>query len=241
MVAVIVAGGRGERMRALARGIPKPMLPINGRPLLEHQLRWLRKNGFRRIFLCLGYRGNSIRRHFKDGGAWGVCLRYRLEKRPLGTAGCVRPLSSQLRRSFLVVYGDLYARMGLDALQCAHQKNRRDPRCLGTLVLKNTDHPSDSDLAAVNSRGRILRFFNKPHAHPPRTRLANAAVYLLEPKICSLIPSGRSSDFARDIFPNALARGHRLYGHRTRGLLQDIGTPGRYREAQKTAQRRGLG
>ena len=228
MKAIIVAGGKGERMGSLTRTLPKVMLPVQGKPLLELQIRWLRSQGFRHIFLALGYRAEDIRAYFQDGKKLGVRIEYSVEKKPLGTAGAVKKLQHKLRESFLVVYGDILIRIPLKPVLAVHAKARKRKDYYGTLVLQHSDHPQDSDLVQWGENSFITRFINKPHRTAPHTDLSNAAVYVLHPRIFGLIPPGRSTDFAHDIFPNVLSRHGKLHGYITKDLLHDIGTPERY-------------
>jgi NDP-sugar pyrophosphorylase family protein len=192
------------------------MLAVRGKPLLEHQLLWLKGQGFSEITLCLGHKADVVRGHFGDGTKWGVRLTYSVEKQPRGTAGCVLDLKT--KDDLLIVYGDLYIETELASLLDIHA---RHPEFAATLGLIRSDHPQDSDLARVEG-DRIVEIYRGGDGS-----LALAAVWLVRSDILKLIPADRPSDFGRDIFPAALAAGTPLGGCVMTGLLADLGTPER--------------
>ena len=223
--AAIVAGGRGARMAPATDHIPKPMLAIGGKPILEHQISWLKASGFSKIFLCLGYKADAVRSFFGDGHGWGMSLRYSIETSPRGTAGAVRDLLPMIKADdILVVYGDLYVSMDCRKLLDYH----RSHAAAATLVVCETDHPFDSDLARLEG-DRITGFFR---AKPGEAyeNLACAAVWIVRRRLLDLVPKDTQSDFGRDIFPRALASGEVLMAYRTSEQVVDLGTPER-REA----------
>lgn len=206
-------------MRPATDAVPKPMLPLGGKPLLEHQLLWLKAAGFREAFLCLGYKAEAVRDHFGDGSALGVALRYQVEKTPRGTAGAVKDLG--LEEDLLVVYGDLYVDMDCGKLLDFHASHAG----AATLVLRQTDHPYDSDLARVE--GEKITGFYRAKPGEPTDRLGLAAVWVVRPGLMEFVPRDRPSDFGKDIFPKALAAGETLLGYRTEETVADLGTPER--------------
>ncbi|MFA6002681.1 MAG: nucleotidyltransferase family protein, partial [Elusimicrobiota bacterium] len=152
--AVIVAGGRGVRMRPWTDDMPKPMMPVAGKPMLEHQLEWLRGAGVRRVVMCLGYKAEAVKDHFGDGRRWGLRVDYQVESAPRGTAGCVRDAWPILGGDVLVTYGDIFIDMNLAALEECHRRGG----AAATLVLADTDHPYDSDLVRMDGE-RITGFY----------------------------------------------------------------------------------
>jgi NDP-sugar pyrophosphorylase family protein len=219
--AVIVAGGRGERMRPWTDRVPKPMIPVAGRPLLEHQLDWLKRSGVREAIMCLGYKAEVVREHFTDGSRWGLRLDYHVETSPRGTAGCVRDAWPGIRGEALIVYGDIFVDIDLAGLLAAH----RGARAAATLVLAETDHPYDSDL--VRMKEGLVAGFYRAKPGEPCDPLACAAAWVVTGRLMDLVPDDKPSDFGRDIFPLALARGERLAGFCTKDLIADLGTPER--------------
>lgn len=219
--AAIVAGGLGTRMRAFSDK-PKAMLDIAGKPLLERQLEWLKAAGVTEIFLCLGYKADVVRAYFGDGRRWGLKLDYRVETAPRGTAGAVRDIKESVRGDLLVVYGDIHVAMDCGKLLDFHRA-RAD--AAATLVVCATDHPFDSDL--VKADGDKITGFFRPKPGDSFENLAAAAVWVVRPALLEKVPAGAPSDFGRDVFPQAVARGETLLAYRTDEALDDVGTPER--------------
>src|SRR5437867_1550574 len=149
--AIILAGGRGTRLKDRLGDLPKPMIPIGGRPLLEHQLELLRSYGFSDVLLFVHYRADLIKAHFGDGTKWGMRLRYVIEREPLGTAGAVLAGFDSLADRFVVLYGDTMVNVDLQRLWKTHEQAQPD----ATLLLHPNDHPMDSDLVEIDAASRI--------------------------------------------------------------------------------------
>lgn len=221
MIAVaIVAGGLGERMRSVSRTLPKPMLPVGDKPLLEHQLEWLKASGFREATLCVGYQADAVSGYFGDGARLGMKLSYSVESRPRGTAGAVRDMPAS-EGDILVVYGDLFVDMDCRRLLEFHAARPG----AATVVVCETDHPQDSDLVELEGE-RVARFYRAREGEPCGN-LALAAVWVVRPELLRRVPADRPSDFGRDVFPAALAAGERLNAYRTAETVVDAGTPAR--------------
>ncbi len=208
---------------------PKVMLPVQGKPILEHQIEWLKKHGFNDIFLCLGYRADKIQEYFGDGSRWGVRLAYRVETEPRGTAGAIADLGPLIEDDLLVVYGDLFLEMDCGKLLEFHAGHDG----LATLVVRETDHPEDSDLVEADGADRVLRVARRK-AGNISGNLGCAAVWVVRKALLERVPEDRPSDFARDIFPAAVAGGDKLMAYRTDEPVMDIGTPARYEAFLKT-------
>ncbi|HNQ89708.1 MAG TPA: HAD-IIIA family hydrolase [Verrucomicrobiota bacterium] len=224
--AVILAGGLGTRLRERLGDLPKPMIPIGGRPLLDHQLALCRRHGFDEVLILAGHRGSTIREYVGDGSRWGVGVRLCIEPEARGTAGAVVGVESALAPRYLVVYGDEMLGVDLDRLWRAHAERE----AAATLLLHPNDHPLDSDLVEVDDADWIVGFHPRPHpAGALHANLVNAALYVIERG--ALAPwkgHGGILDFGRDVFPELKARGGRLYGYRSSEYIKDIGTPERY-------------
>ncbi len=222
MKAVILAGGKGTRL-GLA-DLPKPMVPLAGKPLLEWQIRLLARYNIREIFLLTGFLAEKIEAYFGDGSAWGVRLHHVREATPLGTAGALRQLAGRLTERFLVLYGDVVMDMDFEALLDFDAQ----AESLGTLLVHPNDHPYDSDLVETGPGDHVTRFLSKPH--PPGLRyrnLVNAAVYVLSPEVFRFIKPDVSSDFGKAVFPQLLAEGGTLRVYASPEYVKDLGTPDR--------------
>jgi D,D-heptose 1,7-bisphosphate phosphatase len=224
--AIILAGGKGTRMGQLTTEIPKPLLLIGDKPVLEHQINLLKQYGITSITLLVNYLKDQIISLFDDGSRLGVSINYFEEKEPLGTVGGIKALEDSLHEEFLVLYGDVMINMHLERLIHFHYKNNSE--C--TLVLHSNDHPADSDLVGTDNDGRVMRFYPKPH--DPKSyypNLVNAGAYILSPSIFPFLEKGKKADFGRDIFPLIFSK-IKMYGYNTSEYLKDMGTPERLKE-----------
>jgi len=229
MQLIILAGGKGTRMGELARQLPKPMLPIAGKPLLEHQIALARRYGITDVILLTGHLGDMIEDYFGDGAEFGVRIRYHREASPLGTAGALKEIEPWIEDDFLVFYGDIVMDVALDRLTAFHRAHRP----LATLVVHPNNHPHDSDLLAMDAAGRITGFFPKPRPSGVYYRnLVNAALYVLSPELLRAIPLGQFADLGRDIFPALVQGGAPVFGYNTPEYLADVGTPERFRKVE---------
>lgn len=219
MRCVIVAGGKGTRLGLT--GIPKPMVPIRGIPLLEYQVRMVRQHGCTDILVLAGHLADVIIEHFGDGSRLGVRFEYLIEPTPLGTGGALLHARDRLQEDFLVLYGDVFFDMNLSALFAFH----RSRGAMGTLVVHPNSHPHDSDLVEVAEDGTIAAFHPKPHrAGEDLPNLVNAALYVLTREIFDHIPRSAPSDLGKDVFPSVVAGGGRLCAYPTPEYIKDIGT-----------------
>ena len=154
----ILAGGQGTRLRERAGDLPKPMVPLVGRPILDHQLDLCRVHGFRRILLLVHYNHEAIRAHVGDGSRYGLSVEYAVESTPRGTAGALGDALPRLADTFLVLYADTYLDVDLGRIREAHAQRRAD----ATLFVHPNDHPQDSDLVEVDEEGFVAAL------HPSR-------------------------------------------------------------------------
>ena len=223
MKTVIIAGGKGTRLKDIAKDIPKPMVPINGKPILEYQIELAKRYGLKDFIILTGHLGEQIEEYFGNGAKWGVQIAYFREPMPLGTAGCVKEIEAQLKDDFLVFYGDTIMDIDLERLITFHKQHQ----ALGSLFLHPNDHPYDSDLVEINDEKLVTNFLPKAMNGYYRN-LVNAALYVLSPKIFKYIEKGISADFGKQVFPKALANGEKLYGYVSPEYIKDMGTPDRY-------------
>jgi histidinol-phosphate phosphatase family protein len=222
MKVVFLNGGKGTRLGL--QGIPKPMVPVAGRPLLERLLAVARGAGFDDLVFLNGHLAEVIEEHFGNGENFGVRIQHIREAEPVGTAGAVRDARKLLVEPFIVLYGDILIDVDLRHLADAHARSK----AMATLLVHPNDHPHDSDLVAADTRGRIQKFLSKPHAKGAvLPNLVSAALYVLDPAAIDHVPSTGSADWGHDVFPAMLSAGRHLNAYRSIEYAKDIGTPSR--------------
>lgn len=233
--AVVIAGGKGTRMAQAFPGLCKPMIPIDGKPVIERLIDTYSRQGIKRFLITIGHLGHQIRDHLGDGSRYGVSVDYFEETRPLGTAGAFPALKAWINESsFFVFYADTVGDVSLARMSAFHFDTGAD----ASILVHPNDHPYDSDLIELADDGRVAVVHAKPHPHELEVRnLVNGALYLFNPSVLTLIPDGKAVDFGRDLFP-AWAKQMRLYGYRSPEYLKDMGSPCR-REEVETAVRSG--
>ena len=229
MKALVLAAGRGTRLRPLTDSIPKVMIPFAGKPLLEYVVRLLTRHGFDDLVINLHHLPQVISDHFGDGRAWGVSITYSLEDDLLGTAGTARQVADFFDRPFLVYYGDNLTNFDLSDLWQTHQC----AGALATLGLVRMDDPTTRGIIGLDAHHRINRFAEKPRPDQVFDNYwVNAGIYALQPEILDHIPPDTPCDFS-EVFADLLAAGRPLHGHPLRGQLLSTDTPARYRHARQ--------
>lgn len=215
-------------MRPLTLECPKPMVPLGGRPLLEHLVNLLSQHGIREIAINLHYKPEAIVRHFGSGDQFGVSITYSNEEQLLGSAGAARLLDWYFTEPFVVLYGDVMTDVDLSALvEWHHAKGG-----LATLALYEVDDPGRCGVVELDTDGRIMRFVEKPLPGAEPSNLANAGIYVLDPSLLRLVPRNQPADFGKDLFPAALKLGLPIYGRSASGYVLDIGSVERYAQAE---------
>ena len=227
MKAVVMAGGEGTRLRPLTSNQPKPMVPIVGKPCMEHIVELLREHGFNDVIVTVAFLPQAIRSYFGDGESLGVNIEYSVEESPLGTAGSVRLAADKLDDTFLVISGDALCDFDLGKLVKFHQKRQ----AAVTIGLKSVENPLEFGIVVTDDEGRIERFLEKPSWGQVFSDTINTGVYVLEPEVLQHIPTGRPFDFSKELFPLLLEMGRPLYGMSMEGYWQDIGNLDQYRQA----------
>lgn len=228
MQAVILAGGKGTRLRPLTVYTPKPIVPLANRPFLLYQIDILRRAGITDITLSLSYQPDKIEHLLGDGSEYGVNLRFITEPSPMGTGGAYRFAADELRETTVVLNGDILTDFDLSAILGHHTKNGAE----ATLALYPVDNPSAYGLVQTDESSRILRFLEKPKAEDLaelNINTINAGIYVLEPTILDLIPKGENKSFEYDVFPNILRQKKPFFAYvMEKEYWRDIGTPVSY-------------
>jgi len=225
--AVIVAGGLGTRLYPLTRTTAKCMLPVNGKPLLEHIIKYLAGCGFREIIVTLGKKHEQVSSYFGDGSRYNVSLQYSIERKALGTAGSFKNAEKFLQGTTLVMQGDTLTNFDLEKIVAFHKKRRS----VATIALTLVKDPTGYGVAAIDRRGRITRFKEKP-TKEFFSNLVNSGIYVLEQEILNYIPKNIMFDFSKNLFPKLLKKKLPLYGIKVDGYWFDIGTPESYKSAK---------
>lgn len=216
MRAMVLAAGEGRRLRPLTDRQPKPMLPLGGIPLLEHNLRLLAQHGIREVAINLHFHPEAVVEYFGDGSRVGVEITYSHEPELLGTAGAVKKMGSFFSEPFLVIYGDNFTDCRLDRLIHFH----REKGGICTIAAFHRESVAASGIIALDAASRVTRFLEKPAPDQVFSNWVSAGLLVLEPAVLDFIPAGIANDFGRDVFPTLLRAGHPIYGYQmTENLL----------------------
>ena len=228
MQAVIMAGGEGSRLRPLTSNLPKPMLPIANRPMMEHIVLLLKQHGITDIVATVQFLASLIRNYFGDGSDLGVSMSYANEEVPLGTAGSVLGARDLLSGTFLVISGDALTDIDLEEVVSFHRKRG----AAATLVLKHVQDPLEFGIVMTGEDGRIERFLEKPTWGQVFSDTINTGIYVLEPEILDLIPPDQPYDFSSELFPAMLDKGLPLFGFVSDAYWTDVGNTDAFLQAQ---------
>lgn len=220
MIAVIMAGGMGTRLKSVSGELPKPMTPICGKPVLLHQIERLKANNILEIVLVIGYLGESIQSYFQDGSAWGVNISYIIEKEPLGTAGGLYYLKDKLTEPFLLINGDLI-------FDIDFKRMREQFHGVATLLVHPNSHPHDSRLCKVDQNGMVVAWGVRGEGR----NLVNAGVHLLSPEIFEVL-NGGYADLDKDIIGPLVSK-QLIFTYRSPEYVRDLGTPSRFSQVEK--------
>lgn len=225
--AVILAGGKGLKMRPFTYEMPKAMIPVNNRPVLEHIIESLRRYDIREIIVSVGHQGNKIKQHFGDGSRFGVKITYLNQgKSETGTAAPILQAKKFVgSQPFLVYYGDVLANIDLDDMIDFHLTNNG----LATAALTSVNKPSDWGVVRVQG-SRVYSFLEKPDHRKDLSKVINAGIYIFEPKVFEYLKDAKRLE--RDVFPK-LVEQRKLFGYLFAGQWFDVGNPEIYKQAVK--------
>ena len=209
MQALILAAGAGSRLRPYTNVVPKPMLSIAGKPILEHNVRMLVQCGVRDIVINLHHRAEVIKDFFADGSAFDARITYSHETTLRGTGGAIDVLRDRLRGDFFIVYGDNLSTCRLDRLFALHAEKN----AALTMAVFHREDVLASGIVGLADDGRITRFLEKPHRDAVFSNWVNAGILVGGARLLDFIPRGVKSDLSHDILPKMLERGEKLYGY----------------------------
>lgn len=240
--AVILSAGLGTRLRPITDNIPKVMVPLLGKPLLEWHIERLKQHGAEEIFINLHYLPDAITNYFGDGSKWDVKITYALEAPDiLGTAGGVKNFAAEggnenlsgaklrLNGDFFVVYGDVFNLLDYSKMAEAFYSH---PDAAGVTIVGVNDHPHDSDLVTVDENLKFIKIYPKPNQELPENFRTMRSNFVFNPRVLDLIPPRAYCEIDHQLLPDLLSRGEAIYGYETKDFLKDIGTLERYKQVE---------
>lgn len=222
MIAVIMAGGRGTRIASVNSDVPKPMIPLAGKPVLQYQIEALSRRGVKNFILVIGYLGDIIRNYFGDGSKFSVHIDYFTETEPLGTAGALYYLKDVLKEDFLLLCGDLLFDVDVDRFMAAHKSYGG----AATLFTHPNSHPFDSSVIVADEGGKVVGWLSKEDERRWYKNRVNAGLHMLSPRVLDGIPP-KKTDLDRDVLKPLIQKGE-LYAYDSPEYVKDMGTPDRY-------------
>ena len=227
MQALILAGGKGTRLRPLTMHTPKPIVPIANKPFLLYQLELLKRADVRDVILSLSYQPQKIEDKIGDGTDYNVRVSYAVEASPLGTAGAYRNAASMISETTVVFNGDVLTDIDMNEVIRGH----RERQAAATIVLAPVPNPTAYGLVETDKDGRVRRFLEKPKPEEVTCDTINAGIYILEPRVLDYVPEGEPFMFEYGVFPKLLEHNEPFYSYVWRGYWRDIGTASSYLQA----------
>lgn len=225
MKTIIMAGGKGTRISSVSAEIPKAMLPVAGKPVLQHQLECLASQGSPDILIVTGHLGGAIHDYFGNGENFDVCIEYYHEERPLGTAGSLIALKDKLTEDFFLINGDLLFDVDLNRFEAFH----RSKKALATLFTHPNDHPFDSGIIIADGDSKVTGWLEPTNRQGSYKNLVNAGIHILSPAILSGKDKIEKLDLDRDLLTPLLPSG-KVFSYNSPEYVKDMGTPKRYEE-----------
>ena len=232
MHTVIMAGGKGTRIASMCSDVPKPMISICGKPILEHQIQVLKRQGYTEIILIIGHLGQLIRQHFGSGEKFGVSIRYIEETSPLGTAGALYYLKDILKDDFLLLNGDILFDVDIARMLAFHKKKGG----MATILTHPNSHPYDSGLVIAGNDGKVQKWLAKEDERTYYRNSVNAGIHILTPAILDFFTKPEKTDLDRDILKKLIPL-QQLYAYVSPEYIKDMGTPQRFQEVTEDIQK----
>ena len=223
MKVVIMAGGKGTRIAQVNATVPKPMIPIEGKPILEYQIETLKKQGYTDIILIVGHMGNVIQKYFGDGTAFGVQISYIVEEQPLGTAGALYFLKDEIQNDFLLLNGDIIFDVDIQKFLEYHCNQRT----AATILTHPNSHPYDSGIIIADDKNRVTNWLHKEDERLWYKNRVNAGLHMFSPRIFESFHEAKKCDLDRDVLKPLIKEGE-LSVYDSPEYIKDMGTPDRY-------------
>lgn len=234
MKAIIIAGGKGERLKPLTANLPKAMIKVAGKPILEHIIIHFKRHKISEFIISLCFLPDKITSYFGDGSKFGVKINYIFEdeKNPLGTAGAILKAKKFVRDAFIVAYADILRKLDIAKMIKSH----KDKKAFATILAYHNKKADPKSIIRFDNNKKIFQFIERPKpGDVGREKIwSNASLYIFEPEIFDYIPAGLNSDFAKDIFPKVIKKGKNIFAFKADGYFVDIGSPEKLAYARKT-------
>lgn len=228
MKAMILAAGEGTRLRPLTYHLPKPLVPILNRPVIDYVLEFLSKNGIDEVMINLHYKADMIKNHLCFTFLPGIKVSYSIESSPLGTAGGVKAVEDFFDDTFVVIGGDDLCDVDLEEVVEFHHRRK----ALATIGLYRVDEVEQYGVVVTDDTGKITQFQEKPRKSEAKSNWANTGIYVFEPEIFKFIPKNSFFDFGKNLFPTLKEKNLAFYGYKSEGYWKDVGNLVEYRAAQ---------
>lgn len=222
MKTIILAGGRGTRLNELTKNIPKPLVKIKDKSIAEYGIESLKKYGLKNFVFTVNHRAQGIKNYFKDGKNLGTKISYIQEKsnRPLGTAGALAFLKEEIKETFIVTASDIAHDINIYKALRFHKKKK----AVATICIYINKKSNPKSIVEMNKSNAILNFTERPKEKLKSNTWSNASLYIFEPIIFNYIKKNEQLDFGKDLFPNIIKAGEKIYGYRHYGYFIDLGT-----------------
>ena len=239
---VILAGGKGTRLNSINKGLPKSLTPLLDVPIIEHQIRFCKSQGFVKFLLIVAYESEKIIEYFETHPIEGVKIKYFKEISPKGTGGALCASQSLLEKYFFVIYSDTYFTINFsNFINEFNSKLNNNNQFYGMIFVHPNNHPIDSDLVELNSKDELIAIHGYPHKKKNLRNLVNAAFYLLKKDLIVEIRDNFDKeaifDIAKDIFPITIKKGLKIFGYRSSEYIKDMGTPNRLEKLEKIIEK----
>lgn len=233
MKAVIIAGGRGERLKPITVTLPKVMVKVKGKPILEHILNLCKSHGINEFIFSLCFLPQKIISYFGDGSKFGVKISYIFEKEsmPQGTAGAIQGAQQYIKETFIVTYGDILRELDIGKMISFHRENNT----IATIAVYKNSSSDPKSIIDVDTNNYIKSFIERPKkSYTEQEVWSNASFYIFEPGIFDFIPKNEKTDFGKDVFPKLISSGEIISAFKSEGYFADIGNPSKLDYARRT-------
>ncbi|MEI5905846.1 sugar phosphate nucleotidyltransferase [Bacillus spongiae] len=233
MIGIILAGGEGKRLQPYTHSLPKPLVPIDGKPVMEYIIEQMKEADIREIYVTTCYLAEKIKDYFEDGSKWGVRITYLKESNPLGSAGHLFLRKDLFSETIVVISGDAFSSISLKKAVLYHQEKK----AALTIITKQLPSSNQFGICEVTNEGRVASFVEKPDYVDIRSPHINTGMYIIEPGIFREYPLYGKLDFAKDVFPVLIEGKEKIYAYPTSEYWRDIGTVSQYKLAMKEINR----